>query len=211
MALTGIFLILFLIVHLSGNLQLLIDDEGKAFNTYAYFMTHNPLIKTISYGLYFFILLHAVQGILLAIKNRKSKSGGYKIKQTKSNSWASRNMAQLGILIFVFLCIHMGDFWFKMKFGDLPMVEYAGFNKPVKDLYIRVDAAFEQWWIVAIYVVSMIGLAYHLLHGFQSAFQSLGLDHKKYTPVIRFVGKAYSILIPLGFAIIPLYYYFLKS
>ena len=210
MSLTGLFLTLFLVVHLAGNLQLLKDDNGLAFNGYAYFMTHNPFIKFTSFGLYFFILLHAIQGIVIWIKNRASRAVRYASSTTKSNSFASRNMAYLGLLILVFLGIHMGDFWFKMKSGQLRMVDHPDVDVKISDLYQAVEASFEQWWIVAIYVISMIGLAFHLNHGFQSAFQSLGVNHKKYTPFINFLGKAFSVLVPALFALIPLYYFFIK-
>lgn len=211
MSLTGIFLILFLIVHLSGNLQLLADDGGESFNKYAYFMTHNPLIKFISYGLYFFIIVHAIQGLVLWGANRKARgTDKYAVKSTKTTSWASRNMALLGSLILIFIFIHMGDFWFAMKSHQLPMVNYPGMEEKVADLYYKVDLSFQQLWIVAFYVLAMIGLSFHLLHGFQSAFQTLGLNHERYTPLIKGVGKVYSIFVPLGFAIIPLYYYFFK-
>ena len=207
MSLTGLFLIIFLIVHLSGNLQLLADDEGKSFNLYAYFMTTNPLIKFISYGLYFFILLHSIQGIMLAWTNRKAKGKKYAVTTYENGSWMSKNMALLGTLIFAFLCIHMGDFWYKMKFTDqLPVVTYEGYDYAVKDLYARVDAAFGQTWLVIVYIIGLIALSLHLWHGFQSAFTTLGIRHNKYTPVIRFLGIAYSILIPLGFAVIPVWF-----
>jgi len=211
MSLTGLFLIIFLIVHLAGNLSLLNNDGGDVFNAYAYFMTTNPLIKTVSWGLYFFILLHAVQGIVIWLSNKNAKGGKYAV-QTKDNaSWASKNMAMLGILIFAFLCIHMGDFWFKMKFTEsLPLVDVSAYDFPVKDLYGRVYAAYSELWIVIVYLVGLVALAFHLLHGFESAFETLGLKHKKYTPLIKFLGKAYGILVPLGFAIIPIYVYFFK-
>lgn len=209
MSLTGLFLISFLPVHLLGNLQLLKSDGGEAFNTYAYFMTNNPLIKFTSYGLYSFILLHALQGVLLAWKNKKTK--GTKSMTTYTNkSWASSNMALLGILIFAFLCIHMGDFWWKMKMNRLPLIDtYAGYEGiGIKDLYTRVSIAFKHLWIVIVYLIGLLALTFHLLHGFQSAFQTLGINHKKYTPIIKMLGTAYSVLIPLGFAIIPIYMYF---
>lgn len=209
MSLTGIFLILFLIVHLVGNLQLLAHDNGESFNIYAAFMSHNPFIRVISIGLYAFILLHSIQGIALWLTNRKAK-GGYSSKgKVAGANWASRNMALLGVLIFAFLCIHMGDFWVKMRFTDsLPMVTYAGHAAPVEDIFSRVHVAFQNVWIVLIYVVGVIALAFHLVHGFQSAFQTLGLSHKKYTPIINGIGWLYAILFPLGFAILPLYHYF---
>ncbi len=207
MSLTGLFLVVFLVVHLIGNLQLMVADQGKAFNIYAEFMTTNPLIKTTSYGLYFFILLHAVQGIILWQKNRAARGTRYAVPNKVSSTFASRNMAWLGIIIFVFLVLHMGQFWFRMKMGDVPPVTYDG--QTVKNLYAIVAEAFSQWWYVVIYVVSMIVIGFHLLHGFQSAFQTLGLNHRKYTPFIKGLGVIYSIIVPLAFAIIPLYFFFM--
>lgn len=210
MSLTGLFLITFLVIHLIGNLQLLNDDGGYSFNTYAYFMTHNGLIKTISYGLYVFLVLHAIQGIVITINNKKSRSKSYKKYQYRNPSFASSNMAIFGLLILAFLFMHMGDFWLKMKLGQLNLVEYAGFDYAVADLYTRVNTAFGVWWIVLLYVIGQVALFFHLKHGFYSAFQTLGWHHPKYTPIIQGVGLIYSIVIPLGFALIPLYIFFVK-
>jgi len=218
MSLTGLFLILFLTVHLIGNLQLLWNDGGEAFNSYAYMMTHNPLIKLISLGNYFFILLHAALGILLYFQNKSAKGTKYAVSSKASATWASKNMALLGTLVLAFIFIHMGDFWFRMKMeqnwnpeGDwLNMYDSKTLGHPVVDLYERVSYRFEQLWIVVTYLIGLAVLAFHLSHGFQSAFQTLGLNHKKYTPIISGLGKAYSILIPLLFALIPLYIYFTK-
>lgn len=208
MSLTGLFLISFLIVHLSGNLQLLANDNGESFNIYAAFMSHNPIIRVISIGLYTFIVLHAIQGIVLALQNRKAKGMHYKKGQPAGASWPAKNMALLGILLFAFLCIHMGDFWWKMRFTDqLAMVSYPGRDEPVEDIYTRVHVAFQELWIVIIYVIGVIALALHLVHGFQSAFQSLGINHNKYTPVIKIIGLIFSIIVPIGFALIPILHY----
>ena len=207
MSLTGLFLISFLLVHLAGNLQLLKDDGGEAFNVYAYFMTTNPLIKAVSYGLYFFIIVHAIQGILITIKNRKAKGTKYAISTNENSTFASKNMTLLGVLVLAFLFMHMGDFWLKMKMGQLEQAQYAGMDYSVADLYSRVDVAFKITWIVVAYVIGQIALAFHLWHGFESSFQTLGLNHKKYTPIISFLGKAYAIIIPIGFAIIPIWMY----
>ena len=213
MSLTGLFLCLFLVVHLVGNLQLLLDDGGEAFNIYAYMMTHNPLIKAVSYGTYFFIILHAIQGIILAIQNRKARKSKYAVKVTRTtgtSSFASRQMALLGSLILIFLGIHMGDFWWKMKSGNVDMVTYDSFDIPVQNLYQKVEASFSNEIIVIFYVIAMIGLSFHLLHGFQSAFQTVGLNHKKYTPFVQALGKGFSLFVPALFALIPLYYFFIK-
>lgn len=210
MSLTGLFLCSFLLVHLVGNLQLLYNDGGQAFNEYAYFMTGNPIIKTISYGLYGLILLHAIQGFLLAKKNKASKGSKYAVQPKGTGSVASKNMALLGTLILFFILIHMGDFWWNMKMNRLDYVSYDG-GVEVKDLYAKVYASFNVWYIVVIYLVGLLALAMHLLHGFSSAFQTLGLRHKKYTPIIKFVGYIFSILIPIGFAIIPIAIFFSQN
>lgn len=208
MALTGIFLMLFLIVHLLGNLQLLNDDGGASFNFYAHFMTHNPLIKTVSYLLYASILLHAYQGLLLWRKNRASRGNvRYAVNHVRSTEVASRNMAWLGIVILVFIILHMYQFWFQMHWGPVPFVEYPDGTEPVKDLYTLVAAAYSNLAYVIFYVVSMVVVAYHLWHGFWSSFQTLGLNHPKYMPLVRGIGVAYAIGIPLLFAIIPVWMY----
>jgi succinate dehydrogenase / fumarate reductase, cytochrome b subunit len=206
MSLTGLFLILFLVVHLVGNFQLLKDDGGEAFNKYTYFMTHFPLIKAVSYGLYAFIILHTIQGLMLWSANRKAKGSTYAVSpKVPGVTWSSKNMALLGTLILAFLFIHMGDFWAKMKMGELNMVSYTDFEngEPIANLYERVAEAFTNPLIVGVYIIGQIVLAFHLQHGFQSAFQTLGVNHPKYTPFIQTVGKVFAVLVPLGFAAIP--------
>jgi len=208
MSLTGLFLILFLVVHMTGNLQLLSHDGGESFNIYAAFMSHNPFIKVISIGLYAFILLHTIQGLLLWSANRKSKGPQPKPNKSKGADWPSKNMALLGTLVFAFLFLHMGDFWVKMRFTDqLAMVTYPGHDHPVQDIFTRVHVAFQQPLLVAAYIIGVIALAFHLVHGFQSAFQTLGIHHKKYTPLIKALGWAYTIIICGGFLSMPIYHY----
>jgi len=216
MSLTGLFLISFLAVHLTGNLQLLAADEGQAFNEYAFFMTTNPIVGGLSYGLYLGFLLHAIQGLALWWRNRQTSGGQsrYAVNAVQSSSKhapgrASTHAALLGTIILIFLGIHMGDFWYSMKFTEeIETVVYgAAGTAGVKNLYYKVSQSFSQWWIVLIYVISMIALAFHLLHGFWSAFQTLGLNHRKYTPLIKALGAIYSIVVPLLFAAIPVYMY----
>ncbi len=198
MSFTGLFLILFLVVHLIGNLQLLIDDQGVAFNAYSEIMEKNLLIKVIAYALYFAILLHTYKGIDITIRNRKARGAQrYAVKAKSDTTWSSRNMALLGSLLFVFIGIHMSDFWYKFKFGSHGDV----------DFYAMVDLSFSQLWIVIFYVASQLVLAFHLAHGFQSAFQTLGLRDGNYTTVIKNIGTGFAILLPLLFAIIPVLMY----
>ena len=207
MSLTGLFLIVFLLVHLAGNLQLLMSDDGVAFNVYAHFMTSNPFIKFTSYGLYTFIAIHIVQGIVIWITNKGAKQSKYAVS-AKNMSWAAKNMANLGIMFTVFLVIHLWQFWLKNKMGTIPMITIEG--EQYQDFYLIVNEAYQNIFFVVFYVVGMIIIGLHLSHGFQSAFQTLGLNHKKYTPIIKGLGTAYSIFIPLGFAIIPVWMYMMN-
>ena len=205
MALTGLFLILFLVIHLIGNLQLLKGDDGEAFNVYAKFMTSNPLIITVSYINYACILLHVIWAVLLTMLNRSARGAqGYAVIKN-SSPWTSRNMGILGTFILIFLVIHLRAFWYEMHWGGIPTVNYNG--EEVKNLYATVDAAYAQPLYVGIYVFSMLMLAFHPWHGFASAFQTLGLNHVKYNGFIAFVGKAFSIIVPALFALIPIWMY----
>jgi succinate dehydrogenase / fumarate reductase cytochrome b subunit len=203
MALTGLFLVIFLFAHLAGNLQLLdMSPEGQLkFNAYARFMTTFPLVKVVSYLLYFSILFHAFDGFLLTIQNRKARPVKYAYEKPGANSaWYARQMALLGTLILVFLVIHMRSFWFEMHWGNIGVDANGN-----KDLYTVVAAAFSQSWYVALYVVMMAVLAFHLLHGFQSAFQSLGLNHPRYTPLVKNIGVFIAVVVPVFFALIPVW------
>jgi succinate dehydrogenase / fumarate reductase cytochrome b subunit len=200
-SLTGLFLSLFLVVHLAGNLQLLVDDGGVAFNSYSDVMSSNLLIKVVALALYAAIIAHAVKGILIYVKNRRARGNiKYAVKSSSKSSWASRNMALLGSLLFIFIAIHMGHFWFKFKFGYME-------NHPDLTHYDVVVTGFKQSWIVAFYVLAQIALGYHLLHGFQSAFQTLGIRKGKYTKLIQNIGVVFSIIVPLAFAVIPVLVY----
>jgi succinate dehydrogenase / fumarate reductase cytochrome b subunit len=211
MSLTGIFLMLFLVIHLIGNFQLLKDDGGEAFNTYAFFMTHNMLIKIISYSLYAFILWHAVQGIRLWLNNRAARGNArYAVNHTRASERSARNMAWFGIIIFVFIILHMIQFWLQMKLGVLPPVDVAAYDHPVTNLYLPVKEAFQNGGYVLFYVVSMVVIGLHLWHGFWSSFQTLGLNHPRYNGLIKTVGYIYAVGISAGFALIPLWIYFSK-
>lgn len=209
MSLSGLFLCLFLVIHLVGNTQLFIDDNGMAFNTYAYKMAHNPLIQIAGWITKIAILLHAIQGLLLWAKNRKAKGSKYAVGNGKSSSWASRNMAFLGTILLVFIIVHLGNFWVKAKFfpEGLSVFSLAD-GTETENLYALVSKTFEQSWLVGLYVAGMLALAYHMYHGFQSGFQTLGINHKKYTPLIKWVGIAvFAILIPLLYAAMPVFFF----
>jgi succinate dehydrogenase / fumarate reductase, cytochrome b subunit len=206
MALTGLFLILFLVVHLIGNLQLLFPDDGESFNLYAYNMANNPLIRVVSIGNFAFILIHVIYSILLTRQNKKSRPIEYAESKASTNStWSSRNMGILGTIILIFLLVHLKGFYYEIKFGEMPMVDYEGVT--YKNVFAIVAAAYSNVLYVAFYVVSMGFLAFHLSHGFASAFQTLGLNHVKYSPLIQKVGLGFSIVVPALFALIPIVMY----
>jgi succinate dehydrogenase / fumarate reductase, cytochrome b subunit len=257
MALTGLFLCLFLSGHLAGNLQLLVPDNALNFNKYALFMTTNPAVKLLSYLTYISILFHAIDGLMLAFQNKAARPVAYAMNAPQKNStWSSRNMAVLGTVVLVFIVTHMVNFWAKMHFSEMPLqkttIEISGMKQ---DFYLTTDGGYvpandpnyivknkteifdknanikikegykdlykitieffkdSQFGLVftLLYVLSMMVLAFHLLHGFQSAFQSLGLNNPKYTPLIKGFGKGFAIVVPLLFAIIPVYiHFFLK-
>lgn len=203
MALTGLFLILFLAVHLAGNLQLLKNDGGRAFNIYAEFMTTNLLIQIVSKGNFAFIALHAIWALVLTLQNKKARGPeGYAVKG-KSSPWTSRNMGILGTIILVFIVIHLRHFFAAMHSEGMPTVTYDG--QVYRDLYSVVSYWFAKGWYVALYVFCMVAIAFHLWHGFASTFQTLGLNHVKYNPVIQFVGRAFAIIVPALFALIPVW------
>jgi len=204
MALTGLFLISFLVIHLIGNLQLLKGDAGQSFNVYAQFMTHNPVIKTISYSLYASIIIHSLWALMLTLGNSQARSQTYAVTG-KSSKWASRNMGILGTIILIFVVIHMRQFWFEMHWGAIPHQQYDG--EDYKDLYTVCMLAFSELWYVVLYTFSMIALAFHLYHGFQSAFQTFGWNHPKYNPIIKFIGISFCLIVPTLFAVMPISMY----
>lgn len=212
MALTGLFLILFLVIHLIGNLQLLAGDGGESFNRYSYFMANNGLIQLVSKLNFTFIVLHVIYSIWLTRTNAAARPIAYggKPKRVQS-SWNSRNMGILGTLILLFLIVHLKSFWFEFKFGTgLPMIAagtYDGLNFDILDAYTVVASAYSTLPYMLIYVVGMLVLAFHLYHGFQSAFQTLGLGFSSYKKLIEVIGVVYSIIVPLLFASIPVVMY----
>ena len=198
MAVTGLFLVTFLIEHLLGNLLLFKDDGGKAFNEYAKFMSTSPLIRVMEVVLFAGFLFHIVDGIILTIQNRRARPVKYAVqKSSPDSSWVSRNMGLTGSIILIYLVIHLRSFFFEHR--------VLGNPKPMDEL---VKESFNTGWYSALYVVAMVFLGLHLSHGFRSAFQSLGLRHKSYYGVIKVIGIVFSIVIPAAFAAFPIYFYF---
>ena len=197
-ALSGLFLILFLTGHLLGNLQLLIpESEGakEQFNAYADFMQTNLAVQLLSYVTYVAILLHIFVTLKLTWFSKKNRGVAYKKSKSPTNAISSKYMGILGTIILAFLIVHLSDFWFKAKFQGN------------QDLYSLVMSKFQSPIHVIIYVVAMATIFLHLLHGFQSSFQSLGLINSQTRKYIQIAGMVYSLLIPILFAIIPIWIY----
>lgn len=207
MALTGLFLVIFLIGHVSGNMYLFKDDGGEAFNKYAAFMTSNGIVQILRWLTYFSIIFHVAYAVILTFNNKKARPVGYNQSHANDNStWTSRNMMILGIIIFIFLAVHLRSFLYEMKFGEIPMVTYESTGE-VKNLYAIVVEAFASPWYAGFYVFSMVFLALHLFHGFQSSFQTIGLKHPKYNGFIKQFGYAFGVIVCLLFAYMPIHMY----
>jgi succinate dehydrogenase / fumarate reductase cytochrome b subunit len=204
MAITGLFLCSFLLVHLIGNVALYTDPVK--FNEYTRFMSSNPLIRVMEIILVVGFLAHIIDAVLLTKANKAAQPVKYAMDK-KNSSWYSRNMGLTGSIILAFLVLHLQSFWYQYKFGEVVYVLDSN-GERIKDMYTIVKTAFQQSWYAGIYVIAMVLLGSHLNHGFQSAFQSVGLRHKKYTPTIKKLGTAFAVLITLGFISFPIYFYF---
>lgn len=202
MGLTGLFLITFLVVHASINACIWFNDGGETFTFYAHFMGTNTLVHFIEAGLFVGLILHVVDGLLLWKQNRDARPVQYAYNNPGKNStWYSRSMALLGTLILLFLVIHLYDFWAPNR------LEYVTTGEE-KDLFQMMQERFESLPIVLLYCAGCFSLFWHLLHGFKSAFQSLGLNHSKYNKAIEVAGIAFAIIVPAVFALMPISMYF---
>jgi succinate dehydrogenase / fumarate reductase, cytochrome b subunit len=219
MGLTGLFLIVFLIEHLIGNLLLL--SGPKAFNEYAEFMGSNPLIRAMEFGLFGGFIFHIVDGLLLKMQNAKARPVKYAVNAgSKNASWFSKNMAVTGVILLIFFILHLISFFIKARFNldvnfgvDPNMYQGPWVGNPEVygleaghefSMYHKAAFLFSIPWYSAIYIVAMVVVGMHLVHGFQSAFQTLGINHPKYSPIIKALGYGYAVLVPAGFAAIPI-------
>jgi succinate dehydrogenase / fumarate reductase cytochrome b subunit len=209
MSLAGLFLIIFLIVHLGINISLILCKSREYFNIAAHFMSSNIIIKIFEIILFGGFILHMFYGVILQIQNWLARPKRYRIENYSQTSFFSKFMIHTSIIITIFLVLHLLDFYIKSEFTD--SVEEVIYNgKEYKDLGLLVVQRFKIGWVVIVYVAALLFLGFHLHHAFQSAFQTLGLNHKTYTPIIKTLGVIYSIVITGGFMSIPLVIYFLK-
>ena len=201
MAFTGLFLILFLIVHCYINAQIFYMDGGVRFNEAAHFMGTNFVIRTVELGLFGFLILHIVQGLMLWAKNKSRRSVGYNVSAgNKTSPWYSRSMALLGTLVLLFLIIHLSKFWGPNRYSQLS-------GNGELPLYTMMKEEFTNLWVVVVYVLGCFALGWHLVHGFYSAFQTLGMGTHKYKGMIKGIGVAFSIIVPIIFAMMPVAMY----
>jgi len=207
MSLAGLFLVVFLLVHLGINLMLIFSGSREMFNKAAYFMSNNVVVKIMELVLFGGFLLHMFYGVVIQMQNWFARPDRYKKDNYSQTSFFSKFMIHTAAIITVFLVIHLLDFYFKAKiFGDVPLVYYEG--KEYHDLGIMVIEKFKLGGYVIFNIACFLFLAFHLLHGFQSAFQSLGLNHRLYTPLIKALGVIYTVIVTAGFILIPVYIYF---
>ena len=203
MALTGISLILFLIVHAGANSCIFLNDNGETFNSVGHFLSHNWIVRFLELGLFAGIILHVIQGLMLWSQNNATRPVKYAVNAGNATSkWYSRSMGLLGTLILIFLVVHLSHFWFGTK-----MAIYAH-GDAEHNLYEEMKTAFQNEWIVIVYILGVISLGWHLVHGFSSSFQTLGINSPKYNGIIRNVGYVYTLIICLAFIAMPLAFYF---
>lgn len=204
MGITGLFLISFLVVHCFINALIYVNDGGLTFNMGAHFMGTNWIIRAMEVVLFAGLLAHIFQGFRLWAQNRAARPERYAVNNGAANSkWYSRSMGLLGTLLLIFLIVHISKFWVMSRFTGIPTEDANGNH----DLFAVMVETFKNPGLVVLYVLAMVSLAYHLLHGFASAFQTLGWNHKKYTPLIKSAGVWFSILISLIFASMPVAMY----
>ncbi len=215
MSVTGLFLVLFLLVHLSMNLTLMLNDvhlfgrhwaEGEMFNTGAHFMISTPLIRVMEPLLAAGFVLHIVYGVFVTLRNRRYRPVKYAVAPKSDGvEWSGKNMFILGLLVLAFLVLHLLNFFWRFRYGTMPTVELHGVV--MDDSYSVVAGLFRSSVLYClVYIVSSVLLALHLSHGFWSAFQTVGLSNQKWLGRLRVVSLVYAVVIGVGFSIIPLYF-----
>lgn len=206
MSLSGLFLITFLLVHLTVNSMILFDKTGELFNRAAHFMGTNPVIKIVEPILAIGFVLHILYAGILTLQNQNARPMKYDTQQSANSSkWASRNMFILGSLVLIFLVIHISNFFWKIKFTGHELLD-AGAPEGMENAYALVTSFFiEWWWIDIVYVLGAIALGFHLSHAFWAGFQTLGLSNNKWRKRLDVIGLIYTLLVAGGFALIPLW------
>jgi succinate dehydrogenase / fumarate reductase cytochrome b subunit len=210
MAFTGLFIIFFLIIHLIGNLILIIPDsffpiefwgdvanQHDMYNAYSHFLVHFWPITVVAWVLYVAIIIHAIDAILITLNNRKAQGEKYVVTDNSTSTWISRNMGLLGTIIGFFIVFHMAQFWLQYK---VLKIEH--------DLYHLVIETFKVWWMVIIYEIGILALGLHIIHGIDSAHRSIGIYPKKVIRIVKYIALYFGLLMAILYAIIPIILYF---
>lgn len=213
MALTGIFLITFLLVHVGLNACIFADwvdptDNGEMFNKAAHFMGSTIVTRILEIVLFIGFIIHIIQGYVIEAKNRGQRSKGYRVQLgNRGSAWMSRSMALLGTIIFLFLIVHISKFWWSSRIThDLDQVTYNGIE--MHNVFIRMYDVFQNPLLVVFYLLGVAALCFHLFHGFHSAFRSMGVHNRKYLALLKSLGYGFTILVCVGFALMPVSMYF---
>jgi succinate dehydrogenase / fumarate reductase cytochrome b subunit len=214
MALTGISLILFLIVHAGLNACIWANDGGEMFNKAAHFMGSMIVTRILEIGLFAGIFIHIIQGYVLTAQNNKHRPVKYAVNYgNRGSKWYSRSMGLLGTLLLLFLIMHIYHFWIPSRFGGMLSVQplepvtYMD-GREIHNLYAEMLKVFQDnILIVILYILGCISLAYHLMHGFQSSFRTLGVYNKRYIVLLQATGIAFSVIVSLVFAMMPISVY----
>ena len=211
MSVTGLFLISFLVVHVGVNACIfkdvfVPDDNGDMFNRAADFMGRTVVVRIMEYVLFAGFLIHIIQGLVVEFENRSKRKMGYAVPMgNRGSKWYSRSMGLLGTILLIFLIIHWSHFWVPSRFTHAGLEPMILSNQRLShDMFSLMKETFSHWWVVVLYVVGCISLAWHLMHGFQSAFRTIGLHNKKYLKLVNAFGIGFSVIVPLVFALMPL-------
>ena len=212
MGITGLFLVSFLVVHMGVNACIfkdvfVPDDNGDMFNRAADFMGRTVVIRIMEVVLFLGFFVHIIQGLVLEFENRNKRKKGYEVNLgNRGSKWHSRAMGLLGTILLIFLILHWTHFWIPSRFT------HAGLEAPLilsngrvsHDMFHLMKITFSEWWVVIVYVAACISLAWHLVHGFQSAFRTFGVHNKRYMDLINAFGIGFSIVVPMIFALMPI-------
>jgi succinate dehydrogenase / fumarate reductase cytochrome b subunit len=214
MGVTGLFLVSFLVVHVGVNACIfkdlfVPDDDGDMFNRAADFMGRTVVIRIMEVVLFLGFFIHIIQGLVLEFENRIKRKKGYQVDMgNRGSTWYSRSMGLLGTLLLLFLILHWSHFWVPSRFthAGLEYPKVLSNQRLAHDMFQLMKETFSQWWVVIVYIAGCMSLAWHLAHGFQSAFRTLGLHNSRYLKMVNAFGIGFSIVVPLLFALMPLSY-----
>ncbi len=206
MGITGLSLIAFLVVHVGVNACIWANDGGDMFNKAAHFMGATVVIRILEVGLFIGIFLHIIQGYLLTVQNQAKRKTGYAVPMgNRGSRWYSRSMGLLGTILLLFFILHWWHFWIPSRFTGVVQKMVDG--NEMHDMFSLMKFTFSDLWVVIVYVVACFSLFWHLLHGFQSSFRTMGLANTRHIGMVQVLGIGFSVLVSLAFAMMPVSMY----